>query len=327
MTNQFEGSQYDLNDLFQSASNLSKYWPLLLPGIVALLLLLMLPSMVFQIDRDERGVVLRFGRLTREVAPGLGMKFPYPLESLHKVNTERVFRESFGYRPDGVASPAGNQLQESLILTGDLGVARVQWDVLYRRTDPARFLFNIRDEEKLIRLASQAALRSIIGDYDVVPAVTDARREIARKTREEMQRLMNNYNSGITITDVYIQQSEPPAPVAPAFRRVNSARQLREEMRHEAERERERVINEAQGEVDRLVSEAHGDSAAIINRALGESQRFLALLAEYRQAPRVTRQRLFLETLEGVLAESTEVYLIDEKVRGLLPHLNIRGAE
>ncbi len=322
MNQQFDPSD-EIDRLIGNITSYIRYWPLAAAAVIVFCLLLLLPTMVYQIDRDERGLILRFGRLSREVSPGLGWKLPYPAERLYKVNTERINRLSFGSPDESRVVDRSNYQREALILTGDLGVAKINWDVLYRRTDPARFLFNIRDEEKLIRQAAQAALRIVAGDYDVVSTITDKRREIALKTRQEMQRLMDNYNSGITITEIYLQQTEPPDPVAPAFRRVNSSRQIREELRFEAERERERVLNEASGSVDRMVSEAHGDSAAIINRARGEAERFLALLAEYQLAPDVTRQRLFLETIEKIMEESDEVYLIDKNLKGLLPLLDL----
>lgn len=326
MPQDFEGPDIDFEEKFRNVGSWLNRWPIFLAIALLLAFLLLLPSIVYQIDRDEQGIVLRYGKFVRQEAPGLHWKLPYPLEDLFIVNTQRVFKESFGYREE-TAGRGPSLENESLILTADLGVARVEWDVLYRHTNPRKFVFNIRDERKIIRDASLAAMRRIIGDYNATKVITVKRKAIARETTQELQRLMDNYNSGITISEVKIQQSEPPDPVAPAFKEVNSARQVREQMRHEANREREKVINEAEGRVEQRVSEARGDSAAIINRAKGDARKFKRILAQYQRAPQVTEQRMFLETMEKVLDDSDRVYVLDENVKSLLPLLDLQKGQ
>ncbi len=322
----FEEPGSDLADLFAEVGEWFSYWPVVVLAALLTLALLLLPTMIYQIDRDERGVLLRFGQFSRQISPGLGWKLPYPLERLHVINTQRMNRHSFGHRTeDGVP---GDVLEaERLLLSGDLGVARIEWDVLYRRTDPVLYVFNVQDEELLIRQASQSALRQVVGDYDVVDAITAARREIARKTRSKLQDLLDNYNSGITVSEVNIQQSEPPGPVVSAFHRVNSARQIREEKRHQAEEKWEEAIPPARGRRQQMIAEARGDSIARINLASGQATRFEEMLEEYQLAPEVTRERMYLETMEAVIKESDDVRVIDSQIPGLLPHLNLGGED
>ncbi len=327
MPQDFEGPDIDFEGQLRNIGSWFRKWPIVLGIIVLLVFLMMIPSIVYQIDRDEQGVILRFGKFNRQVAPGLHWKLPYPLEDLFIVNTQKIFSESFGYRSKPAGRKISNLKSESLILTADLGVARVEWDVLFRHTNPRKFIFNIRNEKKIIRDASLAAMRRIIGDYNATKVITVKRKKIAYEAKKELQRLMDNYNSGITITDVKIQQSEPPTPVAPAFKAVNSARQIREQMRHEANRQKEKVINEAEGRVQQRISEARGDSAAIINRAKGDARKFKKVLAQYQKAPRVTEQRMFLETMEKVLERSDRVYVLDEKIKSLLPLLDLKKGQ
>ncbi len=317
----FEKPENDFSDFFAEAADWLRYWPVTVLAVLLVLALLLLPTMIYQIDRDERGILLRFGRFSRQIPPGLGWKLPYPLERLHVVNTQRMNRQSFGHRPD--ERQISDLDAEALILSGDLGVARIEWDVLYRRSDPVLYVLNVQDEVPLIRQASQSALRQVTGDYDVVDAITAARREIARKSRNKLQQLLDNYNSGITVSEVNIQQSEPPELVVPAFHRVNSARQIREEKRHQAQEKWEREIPPARGRRQQMIAEARGDSAARINLALGQATRFEEMLEEYQLAPEVTRERMFLETMETVIKESEDVRVIDSQIPGLLPHLNL----
>ncbi len=305
---------------------IKKHPELIVAAVVVVLLLFSIPTMVFQVDRDEEAVVLRFGAFARRVDSGLRWKFPPPIETVFIVNTQRVFSEQFGYRGEERAGSSKRSVkEESLILTGDLGVSRLEWDILYRKTDPMRFLFNIRDESKILRKASLSSMRRVVGDFNATEVITVRRRQIALKVKNQLQNILDNYRSGITIADVVIQSSEPPDPVAPAFQEVDSARQVRDQMRHQANRHREKVINEAEGQVSQMVSEALGDSAAVINRALGDANRFNSILTQYRQAPEITRQRMFLETMQQVITNGERIYVIDEKVKGLLPLLELKG--
>lgn len=287
-------------------------------------------SIVYQVDRDEEAVVLRLGDYSRLSGPGLHFKLPAPIETAHIVNTQNVFTKEFGFRTQEAGVRSERQRSgynnEALMLTGDLGVARVEWVVQYRRNEPRNYLFNVQDEDRLIRDASEEAMRRIVGDYDATDVITIARAKIAKEVKNELQSIMAKYNAGIQIDDLLIQSTQPPEPVIPAFKEVDSARQDRERLRYEAEQQREKVVNEAKGTAEKIIQEAQGDSAAMINRARGDAERFRQVLLEYKTAPRVTKDRLFLERMEKVLSRAKPVYVVDKNVKSLLPMLNLQKA-
>lgn len=288
--------------------------------IVALFLLAatFFNSVVYTVDRDEQAVITQFGAFDRVEGPGLQFKLPPPIEREFRVNTLKVFEKEFGFRTQqtGVQSRRDTRgyEEEAFMLTGDLGIARVEWVVQYRRAQPQNYVFNVQNEERLIRDASEEAVRRIVGDYAATDVITVARVEIAREVKRELQSIMNKYHAGIVIDDLLIQQTEPPDPVAPAFKEVDSARQDRERLRLEAEAVKEQVIPEARGKAERIVAEARGNA-----------ERFLEVLREYQQFPEVTRNRLLLERMEKVLDNSERVFVIDKEVKSVLPMMDIQG--
>ncbi len=289
-------------------------------AVLAFFVLLLLSSMFYTVDRDEQGVVTRFGAYKRMAGPGLRVKLPAPIEQVYIVNTLRVFEKEFGFRTRR-ADVRTERLRrgydrEAFMLTGDLGVARVEWVVQYRRADPQNYVFNVRNEERLIRDASEEAVRRIVGDYDATDVITVARVQIAHAVHRELQSIMDRYNSGIVIDGLLIQQTEPPGPVAPAFKEVDSARQDRERLRLEAEAVQERVIPETRGEAERIIAEARGDAG-----------RFLEVLREYNQYPQVTRARMFLEQMEDIMKRTDRIYIIDDGVKSVLPLLDLEGGK
>ncbi len=300
--------------------------------LVFLFAILILPTTVFSVDRNEEAVVLRFGNFNRQLGPGLQYKFPYPIERAYLVQTRTQFKEQFGYREGGQAQTARRQRpmsedEESLMLTGDLGVARVEWEVQYRKINPKEYLFNVDDRKvrTLIRQTSLATTRRIVGDKTVASVITTAREAIRNEVKNELQRVMDTYNTGIRIDDVEIQDTEPPVNrVIDAFKEVDSARQDREKFRNEALREKESVLNEVEGTVEKRISEAKGKAAEIRNTALGEAERFEHIVEQYKAAPDITKTRMFLETMQEVMQGSERVYVIDERVKGLLPHLQLK---
>ncbi|MGM0442199.1 MAG: FtsH protease activity modulator HflK [Elusimicrobiota bacterium] len=286
-------------------------------GIVFLAFLL-LNSMLYTVDRNEQGVVTRLGAYDRMVGPGLQIKFPDPIERVYVINTLQVFEKEFGFRTREADVRSERQRRgfekEAFMLTGDLGVARVEWVVQYRRSEPRNYVFNVQNEERLIRDASEEAVRRIVGDFVATDVITVARVEIARSAHRELQTIMDKYNSGIVIEDLLIQQTEPPEPVAPAFKEVDSARQDRERLRLEAEAVQEKVIPEARGEAERIVAEARGDAA-----------RFREVLQEYKQFPEVTRTRMFLEQMQEVMKRTDRIYIVDDEVKSILPHMDLEN--
>lgn len=281
---------------------------------------------VFMVAQDQQGIVLQFGGYERTAAPGLHFKWPRWIETVYKVNTQKVYEEEFGFRSDkeGKRKAGRGQLnKESLMLTSDLGVADVEWVVQYRKTNPKRFLFSVYSEKGLIRLASLSAVRRIAGDFPATTAITTGRTQIAQRAEKLMQDKMQQYRAGISIEDVLIQSSEPPGPVQDAFQAVDRARQKREQLRNEALKQKEKRINEAKGDVSRMVSEAKGEAKSIINNAKGRAERFEEVLKQYQAAPDVTEDRMLLETM-GPALQQGELYVVDKSSKGILPLLDLK---
>lgn len=303
----------------------------LLLGALFLLFLFLLPTIVYQVNAQERSVVLRFGKLQRVDEPGLQYKFPYPIERAHLINTREPFEMSFttssvnqtSRRSSGVQNPD----EDTLMLTGDLGVARVEWQIQYKKSDPVKYYFNVieREHRQLIRDTTLSTMRRVIGDKFVSRVITVAREEIRRNVESELQKVMDQYNTGITVEGIEIQSTEPPVQkVINAFKEVDSARQDRETLRNEALREKEQVLNETEGEAEKRISEARGEAAQIRNQAKGEAERFDHIVEQFEAAPKITRTRMFLETMQEVMKKSNRVYVVDEHIKGLLPHLQLR---
>ncbi len=304
---------------------------ILLFGFFLLLLLFLLPTIIYQVNAQERAVVLRFGELQRVDEPGLQYKFPYPIETAELINTQEPFEMSFSTksinqttrRTSGVQDPQ----EDTLMLTGDLGVARVEWQVQYKKSDPVRYVFNVPEAEhrQLIRDTTLSTMRRVIGDKFVSRVITVAREEIRRNVEAELQDVMDRYSTGITIEGIEIQSTEPPVQkVIDAFKEVDSARQDRETLRNEALRQQEKILNETEGEAQKRISEARGQAAQIRNQAKGEAERFDHIVTQFEAAPKITRTRMFLETMQDVMQASNRVYIVDEHIQGLLPHLQLR---
>lgn len=283
----------------------------------------------YTIQPEERGVLQRFGKVIDVVDPGLHFKLPFYIDTVTPVQTERVKKQEFGFR----TVAAGQRTQysqadlqdESLMLTGDLNVIDVSWVVQYRIEDPRQFLFNIRDPEQTLRDVSEAVMRRIVGNRLGSEVLTTARVDISVTAREEIQKIMREYESGIQVSTVELQDVVPPPRVQPAFNDVNVARQERERLINEAEKRRNQVIPAARGEAAQLIAQAEGYAAERVNRARGETARFNALLSEYQGAPEVTRQRLFLETVNDVLPRAGRVVVVQEDTVGPLPLLDLGG--
>jgi membrane protease subunit HflK len=285
----------------------------------------------YTVDPEETGVVLRFGKYVRQTGPGLHFKLPVGIESATKVKTGRVFKEEFGFRgvQPGVRSRFVEQGygDESLMLTGDLNVIDVKWIVQYKIRDPQKWLFEVRDGVAAIRDLSEAVMRTIVGNRYGDEVLTLARVEVAAQAQQELQRVLDSYDTGVQIVTVKLQDVNPPKPVQPAFNEVNEARQQKERMINEAQQSYNREIPKAKGSAKRMITEAEGYAAEKVNRANGEAQRFLNVLEAYSQAEEVTRRRFYLEAMQKVLDNSDKVYVVDEAVQGLLPLMDLtRGA-
>lgn len=300
------------------------------PGIAVVLLgLIVLFGSVYTVDPEEIGVVLRFGAYVRDAPPGLNFKLPLGVESVVKVPVERQLKEEFGFR----TVRAGERTEyserafdeESLMLTGDLNIADVEWVVQYRIVDAYEFLFKVRGVRDTFRAMSEAVVREAVGDRTVNEVLTIGRQEIASLVEQGLQELCDQYETGLKVEQVVLQNVNPPERVKPSFNAVNQAQQEREERINTAQREYNQAIPRARGEAQQTIERAEGYALDRVNRAEGDAARFVALYEEYRQAPEVTRKRLYLETLGRVLPKAGKKVVVDEDVRGLLPLLDLQG--
>ena len=297
-------------------------------GLLALLVAATAFSMVYTVDPEEVGVVLTFGAYSGPpTAPGFHFKLPYPIQAVIKVPVQRQLKLEFGFRTEraGVRSTydAREFADESLMLTGDLNVASVDWTTQYRITDPYLFLFKVRNVEETFRDMNESVMRAVIGDRSVNEILTIGRQEIATEVEQRLQVLADQYETGIRVDQVVLQDVTPPDQVKPSFNEVNQAQQERERMINEARQEFNRVIPRARGEAQQKIQEAEGYATDRVNRAQGDAALFDEVLAAYRRAPQVTRRRIYLETMQQVLPLIERKIVLDSDLKGLIPLLSL----
>ncbi len=282
---------------------------------------------IYSIGPDEVGVIQRFGKYTGLGSPGLHAKIPFGIDKVTPIKVEKIFKEEFGVRTlkPGVRTEYSplQYLEESLMLTGDLNILDVRWIAQFKIKDPVRLLFAVRDPQDTIRDVSEVIMRRLVGDYTVDEVLTIKREEVDHLAQQEMQKILDGYQTGIQIVTVKLLDVNPPEKVRPAFNEVNEAKQEKERMINQAWEAYNKAIPKAKGEAEKTIREAEGYALDKINRAKGESERFLATLSEYKKAPEITEKRLYLETLRDVLPKAKEKYVIDPKQASILPLLNI----
>ena len=325
----------ELEDLLGQAR---QYWRELKVGpivglVVLMAVLIVLWSSWFTVQPEETGIIQRFGKVVRTVSPGLHFKWPAGIETVHLVPTARVLKEEFGFRslvtlPGRRTQYADNQAykSESLMLTGDLNVIDVQWIIQYRIEDPVRYLFQVRDANQTIRDIAEAVMRRVVGNRLGSDVLTVGRVTVSSKAKEEIQQILNTYETGVRLVTVELQDVTPPDTVKPAFNEVNEARQDRERTINQAQEQVNQEVPKARGEAARSISEAEGYAIERVNRARGEATRFQAVLAEYQQAPEVTRRRLHLEGLSHFMAETKGLYIVDSDQHTLMPWLALNSS-
>jgi membrane protease subunit HflK len=293
---------------------------------IILIIIILIISSLFQIDPEEIGIITRFGRYVRKVEPGLNVKLPF-IERVYKVPVERQQKLEFGFRTvrAGINTEytRSGYTDESLMLTGDLNLADVEWVVQYRIDDAYMYLFKVRNPETTLRDISEAALRQIVGDRTVNEVLTVGRTEIANKMEELVQQICTEYSLGIKIDQVVLQDVNPPDPVKAAFNAVNQAQQEKETLINQAKSEYNKVIPKARGQAQETIQKAEGYATQRVNNALGEIARFNAIYREYIKAPEVTKRRIYLETMESVLPKLGNKIITDEEGNNVLPLLQM----
>ena len=295
--------------------------------LLGILVIIVLLTTFFQIRPEEVGVITRFGKYIRTEDPGLHIKFPV-LERVYKVAVERQHKEEFGFRTtsSGIKSQytKTGTADESLMLTGDLNLADVEWVVQYRIVDPYKFLFKVREPVTTMRDISEACMRQIVGDRTVNEVLTVGRAEIATIVHQEIQKLCTEYLLGIKIEQVILQDVNPPDPVKDAFNAVNQAQQEKETLINQARSEYNKIIPRARGQAEETIQKAEGYATERVNNALGEATRFNALYREYMKAPEITKQRIYLETMQSVLPKLGNKVITDEEGSNVLPLLQMQ---
>jgi membrane protease subunit HflK len=283
--------------------------------IVAALVVLWVIQAVYTVQPDELGQELVFGKPKDEVSTqGLHFHF-WPVETVEKVST-RVQREVLTADSSRRAAGGGN-----LMLSGDQNIVEIDFSVLWRVADPKKYLFNVAEPEALLRRVAESAMRELVGRSTAEDVRTERRAEVEEGVRSLLQVTLDEYNSGMTVVGVQLERADPPDEVADAFEEVQRAQQDLDRFQREAEAYANRRLGEARGEAAQITEAALGYKEQVVAGAEGESQRFLSILKEYELAEDVTRERLFLETLERVLAKSSKIILERDAGSGVVPYL------
>ncbi len=312
------------------------------PRGVILLALLVLAGLLawtayYTVPSDSVAVVQRFGKYLKDVPPGLHFKLPLGIDVATIVPVKRQLKQEFGFTTPGATDPYQSSRggrrdarRETMMVTGDLNAALVEWVVQYRISDPVKFLFEVREPSETLRYVSESVMREVVGDRTVDEVITIGRQQIESEALTKMQALSTKYAMGISIDQVQLKNINPPQPVQESFNEVNQAQQEKEKLINEARRDYNKVIPLAEGEKDQRIREADGYRLKRINEAEGDVARFSALLAEYSKAPEVTRRRIYIETLQDVMPRLHSKIIIDEQARSILPLLNLdsrKGAQ
>jgi membrane protease subunit HflK len=297
-----------------------------LRSIISLFVLgFLIMSSVYTVDANENAVILRFGAYTDTKGPGLHFKIPF-IETVQKVKVDYQYKQEFGFRTlrPGVKTQYSTRgfEKESWMLTGDLKIAEVKWVVQYKIKDAKNYLFNVKNVENTIFDVSEAAVRLMIGDRSFMEVLQSERESVALEARKYMQELLDSYKSGVSIQLVQLQGVVPPEPVADSFNEVNRAKQEQETLINEAKQAYNKIIFLVEGEAEKIITEANGYAIERVNEAKGDIALFESILSEYKKAPQITKDRLYLETMEAILSKNKNKIIVDKDIENLVPFLN-----
>ena len=280
-----------------------------LGAILSVIIGLWLFSGFYIVKQAENGVVLQFGKFQEITTPGLNWHYPFPIERVNKINVQNVFSMEVGYRTNERTGRARHVPQEALMLTEDENIVDIEFAVQYRISDAAAYWFNVEQPEVTIAQATESAIREIVGKSTLDYVITDGRVDVANSTQQLLQKILNRYDTGILITTAKMQKAQPPEQVKAAFDDAVKAREDEQRFRNEAEAYANDILPRARGKAARLVQEGEGYKASVIARADGDARRFIQIAREYAKAPDITRERLYLETMETVLSNTTKVFI------------------
>ena len=321
--------QPDLEEFLRRSQERMKRWfPGGAKGMRGILILVLiavaiwLASGFYRVQPDEQGVVLRFGEWIKTTQPGLNYHLPTPIESVVTPKILKINRVEIGFRsnPDLRGTGIRPVPAESLMLTGDENIVDINFTVFWQIKDAGQFLFNIRNPEQTVHDVAESAMREIIGKTEIATALAEGRAAVEAETHVLVQAVLDEYGAGIFVRNVEMQKVDPPEAVIDAFRDVQRARADQQREINQAEGYRRDILPRARGEAERILQEAQAYRQERIAAAQGDAQRFLSVYAEYRQAKEITRKRIFLETMEGILAGMDKI-IIDIEGSGVLPYL------
>jgi membrane protease subunit HflK len=302
----FEKLQRQLRDFFSGGPGGEGVRPAAVAAVAGVGFGLWALSGVYIVQPNEQAVVTTFGAYSRSEGPGIRYHLPTPIERVEKVPVTSLNRIDIG----GVGE--ADVPEESLMLTGDENIVDLDFSVTWRVADASKYLFTLRDPDVSVKAAAESAMREVVGKSELQPILTTGRGQVQAQTAELMQKTLDSWGAGISVVEVQIRSANPPQQVAAAFRDVASANQDQESARNEANTYRNRVVNEAKGDAAKLIQSAEGYREQAVREATGDVARFNQIYDEYRRAPGVTKERLYIETMQRVLANSNKV-VIDGK--------------
>jgi len=316
-----EGEDFEnLADLFR---RLTRHRKALYIGIVGVLLALWLSSGIYQIQPGEEGVIRTFGRYTVTTGSGLHYHLPWPMQMVTIVDVESIRRAEIGFRTTAEGTKL-DVVDEALMLTEDENIVQVELLVQYRIGDSRDFVFNVQNPERVLRTTAEVALRSTVGNMTIDDVITEERARVQDETRSFLKRLLEEYGSGILVTDVRLQVADPPVEVRDAFQEVVRARADKERLINEAQAYANDVVPRARGEKQKQIENASAFKDQQVLLATGDADRFLAVLLEYRLAPEVTRERMHIEALEAILDRVELILMGIGDGNQVLPFLPLR---
>ncbi len=313
----------DLEPVVDMFRRLARQRKSLIIGIVGVLLALWLASGIYQVQPGEDGVIRTFGRYTATTGPGLHYHIPWPVQMVTIVDVESIRRAEIGFR----TLPNGNKedvVDEALMLTMDENIVQVELLVQYRVGDSRDFIFNVQDAERVLLTTAEVALRGVVGNMTIDAVITEERARVQDETRTFLKRLLEEYGSGILVTDVRLQVADPPEEVRDAFQEVVRARADKERLINEAQAYANDVVPRARGDKQQQIENASAFKDQQVLLATGDAERFLAVLREYRLAPEVTRERMHIEALEAIMARVELILLDVGAANQVLPILPLR---
>ena len=285
-----------------------------------ILFFLWLISGFYTISPEEQGVVLRFGKYISISSPGLNYHIPTPIEKVIKVPVTTTRNVEVGFRQQGSAGNR-NVDEESLMLTGDENIVDINFVVQWFVSDAAKYVFNIRNPEKNIKDSAESVMREVIGKTNIDFALAEGRDQVRNEAQESLQKILNKNESGITVSSLLLQKSDPPPAVIDDFKDVQRARADQERLINEAKAYANRIVPEAKGEASKIRESAEAYKQEVIAIADGASQRFVSVYDEYKEAKDVTRRRIYLETMEKVMQNMNKVIIDNDSGSGVLPYL------